>query len=188
MKSKLIPSLLAGALLIGLAGTATAGTTSTTFNAGVTINQACEVAGTPVDFGSIGILADAANGVPGADNLQVTSTLSLNCTDTVPITVSVAGVSHYNVGFTAGTNGIYGMVNSTDSTSLLKYRVTQDSAGTIPWGDVTDNAALAMTATVGTSTVPMYFSILGSDNSSAPFNNPVKVGSYSDTATVTVAW
>lgn len=183
MKSKLIPSLLAGALLIGLAGTATAGTTSTTFNAGVTINQACEVAGTPVDFGSIGILADAANNVPGADNLQVTSTLSLNCTDTVPITVSVAGAGG------PGKDGQNGKFYMTDGgTNSLIYRVTQDAAGLTPWYTVSGNAALAMTATVGTSTVPMYFSILGADNSGGAGNTPVKAGSYSDTATVTVAW
>ena len=184
-KSKLIPSLLAGALLIGLAGTATAGTTSATFTAGVTINQACEVAGTPVDFGSIGILADAANGVPGADNLQVTSTITLNCTDTVPITISIIGNAQQRISEVAGTNV---MVDSSVG-GRLKYRVTQDAAGTIPWGDVPDNAALAMTAAVGTSTVPAYFSILGSDNSQGAGNpTPVRSGSYSDTATVTVAW
>ena len=86
MKSKLIPSLLAGALLIGLAGTATAGTTSTTFNAGVTINQACEVAGTPVDFGSLDIVAVVTD---APESIKHDSLLPSSPTPAPTVTVTV---------------------------------------------------------------------------------------------------
>ena len=180
-KSKLIPSLLAGALLLGLTGAATAGTASAAFTAGVTVNTACQVSGTPVNFGSIGILADAGNNIAGADNLQVTSTLTFNCTAAAPITVSVSGL--------ALTTPVAGRFRMFDAISdVLQYRISQDAAGTKPW-DTSSPNTLAMTATVGTATVPMYFTIKGADNAGpAGVAVPVRVGNYAGTATVTVTF
>jgi len=177
---KLIPSLLSGALLLALTtGSAMAGSAATAFTAGVTVDQACEVSGTPMAFGSMGMLADAAHAISGADNIQAQSTVTLNCTGTMPITVSIHG---------NGASGKYTM--KTPSNYALHYRIYQDAAYTTLWGNVADNAALAMNATVGTQTVTAYGEILGSDNSSGSGSValPVVPGSYSDTVTVTAAW
>jgi len=177
MKRTVLFSLIAAGLLA--TGSAFAGTATTSFTANVNIAQSCSVSAQPIDFGSNGILADTANGVPGADNIQVQGGVNLYCTAAMPVTIQVQG------GGNGGTSeAVWKMVGATNG-GTLGYRIYQDAAYTTPFKLAGDQ--LTVSAVVGTQFVPLYGEILGSDNSYVG-SLPVQPDSYSDTATVTVTY
>jgi hypothetical protein len=72
---KLLPSLLAGALMLGLAGVAEAGTATTTFPVTATVVPACAVSAQNITFPSVGNISSAS----GFTGVQAQTTLNLEC-------------------------------------------------------------------------------------------------------------
>jgi spore coat protein U-like protein len=178
---KLLPSLLAGALLLGLTGSAVAGSASTSLTAGVTVAQACQISATPMSFGSVGLFSDATHGISGADHVPAQNALTLYCTAAEPITIAISGSN-------GGNPGVHIMTGTGSNTDQVLYRIFQDSANTQPWDGSTH--ALTVTAIVGTNIVPVYGEILGSDQPYAQGHalGPAHPDSYTDTLTATVTY
>ncbi|MDG2514381.1 spore coat U domain-containing protein [Sphingobium yanoikuyae] len=161
---KLAASLAAAALLTGLAGTAQAATTTTTFPVTATVIKACVVSATALAFGNYDPTATGPT--------DATSTLSILCT---------VGTT-YTVGLTAGTaSGATVTTRKMSSGSnLLSYALYQDSAHTTNWGNTPATDTAAATAPVGTNALTVYGRITAGQN--------VPIGSYSDTITVNVVY
>lgn len=177
--------LFSGLLAVGLLATSSAfaGTATSSFTASVTVDSACEVTATPVDFGSVGMFEGPADNIAGAYALSTQSQLTLNCTDTLPLVIAMSEYGNPNAD--QGVLNMYGAVNTS---SKLTYRLFQDSAYAMPWGSNGDTT-MALTAVVGTQTLPIYSEVLASDNhSDGSPNSVVMADSYSGSATITVNW
>lgn len=161
---KLAASFAAATLLTGLASTAQAATTTTTFPVTATVIKACVVSATALAFGNYDPTATGPT--------DATSTLSVLCT---------VGTT-YTVGLTAGTaSGATVTTRKMSSGSnLLSYALYQDSAHTTNWGNTPATDTAAATAPVGTNALTVYGRITAGQN--------VPIGSYSDTITVNVVY
>lgn len=157
---------LALAAGIGLVTSAAYGATATSnFQVKVTIQAQCLAAtATTMDFGTQGVFAA---------NVDQTSTLQVQCTNTTP----------YNIGFDNGANGT--AVNARKmkggpSGELVSYSIFSDAGRVTNWG-----------TTVGTDTV----SAIGNGAAQSytaygriPVQTTPAPGAYSDTITVTVTY
>jgi len=163
MRGKLIFVVLAG-LLLGSSGVH-ATTTTTTFQARVTIAATCSIGGTTtLDFGSPGLLAA---------NVDQTSTIQITCSDTTP----------YNIGLDKGTNGASvtaRLMKGGPSNETIQYSLYSDSGRTTNWGNTVPTDTVS-SAGIGSS---QSFTVYGR----IPPQTTPTPGTYTDTITVTVTY
>jgi len=163
MRGKLIFVVLMG-LLLGSSGVH-ATTTTTTFQARVTIAATCVIGGaTTLDFGSPGLLAA---------NVDQTSTIQVTCSNTTP----------YNIGLDKGVNGASvtsRLMKGGPSNETILYSLFSDSSRITNWGNTVLTDAVS-SAGIGSS---QSFTVYGR----IPPQTTPTPGTYTDTITVTVTY
>jgi spore coat protein U-like protein len=158
--------LLSGLSFIALnAGFAHAATATTTFLAKVVIAGACSVTATNLDFGTQGIIAA---------NVDMTSAISVTCTNTTP----------YAVGLNSGTYGTAvnarKMKISAAGVNAVSYSMFRDSARILNWGNTVAIDTLAGVGTGLAQSLTVYGRV--------PAQAAVAPGTYTDTVSVTVTY
>jgi spore coat protein U-like protein len=138
-------------------------TASTSTSATATVTSSCNVSATSISFGSSGVLNA---------NKDAQGTLSIQCSSTLPYTVSLNG------GNSGATNPTQRKMSFT--TSTITYGLYRDSARTQAWGSTVGTNTASGTGTGSTQTLTVYGRI-------APQTTP-KAGAYSDTIVVTVSY
>jgi spore coat protein U-like protein len=138
-------------------------TASTSFSATATVLSTCNVGATAVNFGSAGILAG---------NTDAQGTLSIQCSPSLPYTVSLDG----------GTSGATDPTQRKMSFSGANviYGLYRDSARTQPWGSTVGSNTSSGTGTGSTQTQTVYGRV-GAQTTPAP-------GTYSDSVVITVGY
>ena len=161
-KGKVAPAIVA---LVASAG-AGAGTATGTFTVQATINSACLVSATTLNFGTYNPASGAA--------LTGTSTISVNCTSGSPYTTAL------NVGSGGGTFATRTLLNGSDTLNFNLYR---DSAYSQVWGDgsgSTYTVAGTGSGLLTANTITVYGQI--------PISQDKPVGAYTSLITVTVSY
>lgn len=118
--------LASAAVLAGLglaSGLAYAATQTTTFTVSVTITASCTISATNLAFGNQGVLTA---------NVDQTSTITANCTNTTPYSVGLDDGLYY-------AGGTRRMQDTGAGTTYVSYGVYTDAARTTNW--TTTNAA-----------------------------------------------
>lgn len=138
-------------------------TASTSFSVTATVVSACNVSATSVNFGSTGLLAS---------NSDAQGTLSIQCSPSLPYTVSLDG----------GTSGATDPTQRKMSLSGAKvtYGLYRDAARTLGWGSTIGTNTTSGTGTGNTQTQTVYGRI-------AAQTTPTP-GSYTDSVVVTVGY
>lgn len=157
---------LLAAALIAMAGSAVAGTTTTTMPVKITIQNACQLAtgaAPTLDFGTQG---------PLTANIDQTTTLTVTCTTSAP----------YNVGLDAGTNSSGNVANRAMNNGAVKvaYQLYSDNGRTKVWGNTIGTDTLAGTGNGAAQTLTVYGRV-------PPQTTPA-AGVYTDTVNVTVTY
>lgn len=133
------------------------------FQVQINIQAACVVASaTDLNFGNVGVLAA---------NIDTTSTISVQCTNTTP----------YTIGLNQGVNGASVTTRQMSGTGgLVNYSLFRDASRTLNWG-----------TTIGTDTVAgtgngsgQSFTVYGR----VPAQTTPSPALYSDTITVTITY
>jgi spore coat protein U-like protein len=158
--------LLSGLSFLALsAGIAHAATATTTFTSKIVITAACAVTATNLDFGTQGIIAA---------NVDMTSTISVTCTNTTP----------YAVGLNSGT---YGTAVTARKMKVLaagvdavSYAMFRDSARTLNWGNTVATDTLAGVGTGLAQALTVYGRVAA--------QAAVAPGTYTDIVSVTVTY
>ena len=162
---KLVSRFMIGAAVL-TACSAEAATVTSTFNVKITITAQCLInSASDVLFTTTGVLAA---------NVDQTSSISLNCTNTTP----------YTVGLSAGTNG-GGTVTTRKmkggpTNELINYALYSDAARTTNWGDT---AVLGWQSGTGNGAA-QAFTVYGR----VPPQTTPTPGNYTDNVTVTVTY
>ncbi len=138
-------------------------TASTSFSATATVLSTCNVGATSVNFGSTGILNA---------NTDAQGTLSIQCSPSLPYTVSLDG------GTSGATDPTQRKMSFTGAN--VTYGLYRDSARTLPWGNTVGTNTTSGTGTGVTQSQTVYGRI-------ATQTTP-KPGSYSDSVVVTVGY
>jgi spore coat protein U-like protein len=143
---------------------ANAATTSSNFTVQITIAAACTInSASNLDFGTNGVLAA---------NVDQTSTINVQCTDTTP----------YNIGLDAGT-GSGATVASRKMTSggaTVNYALYSNAARTTVWGNTVSTDTVAATGNGASQSFTVYGRV--------PAQTTPAPGTYTDTVTVTVTY
>jgi spore coat protein U-like protein len=148
---------------------AQAGTASNTFQVTATINSACTVSGSTLNFG--GAIDPLATATP----VDATSTLSLTCTNTTPYAVSL------NAGVNAGSATSFASRTMKSGSDTLAYQIYLDAGRSTVWGDGSSSSSTKSgTGTGSQQSISVYGRIPSLAN--------VVPGSYTDTVTVTVTY
>jgi spore coat protein U-like protein len=155
--------VLAGLALVGGSANATTSITST-FGVQLVVTAQCVINSTALlDFGS--------NGVINA-NIDTTSPLKVQCTNSTPYTVALdKGTS------SGGTITQRKLINSG---ATINYNLYTDSPGGTLWGDGTTGSLLNATGNGAEQTITIYGRI--------PPQTTAAPGTYTDTVTVTVTY
>ena len=138
-------------------------TSSTSFSATATVLSTCNVGATAVNFGSQGVLAG---------NTDAQGTLSIQCSASLPYTVSLDG------GTTGATNPTQRKMSF--SGAHVTYGLYQDAARSLPWGNTVGTNTASGTGTGVTQSETVYGRI-------AAQTTP-QPGSYTDSVVVTVGY
>jgi spore coat protein U-like protein len=138
-------------------------TASTSFSVTATVLSSCNVSATGVSFGSTGILAA---------NTDAQATLSIQCSPSLPYTISLDG------GTSAATDPTQRKMTFTGSNVI--YGLYRDSARTLPWGNTVGTNTTSGTGSGATQTQTVYGRI-------AAQTTP-KPGTYTDSVVVTVGY
>jgi len=138
-------------------------TASTSFSATATVLSACNVGATSVNFGSAGLLSS---------NTDAQGTLSIQCSASLPYTVSLDG----------GSSGATDPTQRKMSFSGAKvtYGLYRDSARTLGWGSTIGTNTTSGTGSGVTQTQTVYGRV-GAQTTPAP-------GTYTDSVVVTVGY
>jgi spore coat protein U-like protein len=161
------------ALILALpAGTAFAGTQSSTLSVTATVNANCTIAVGSLAFtpayDPIVANATAAQPLNGVGSLSVTCTNASNPAITMGQGANPAGGS---------TNAAPLRQMSNGGSGLLSYNLYSDAAMTLPWDNVT---GATITGTGVAQSVPVYGQIPGGQNA--------QVGAYLDTVITTITF
>ena len=159
---------IAGAVLLGAATPALAGTTNTNLSVTATVAASCTVSATAMAFGTVNTLAATAD--------DATSTMSVTCTPGTAWTATA--------GLGSGTGATFAVRKMTvaATTNTLNYTLYTDSGRTIVWGDgVAPTGTLTGTGNGAVQSSTIYGRVPGSQGTAA-------VGSYTDTVAVTVTF
>ncbi len=156
-----VPTLLTGMSLI--ISPSIAATSSAMMGVSVSVQNTCNVAATPVTFGSYN--ADAAAPTDASANILVTCSLG----------------TAYNVGLNGGvgTGSTVAARKLTYGQNELNYALYRDNARTAVWGD-TPADGVSGTYNVAQPPLTVYGRIAGGQH--------VPAGNYADTVTVTVTY
>ena len=156
--------LLTTLFLLPLANPSSASTVTSTFTVQMTVASACVInSASTLDFGNQGVLAA---------NVDNTSTLQVQCTNTTP----------YNIGMDAGTGtgATVAVRKLTSGSNPINYSLYSDGGRTTVWG-----------STVGTNTVAgtgngasQSYTVFGR----VPAQTTPAAATYTDTITVTVTY
>jgi spore coat protein U-like protein len=138
-------------------------TSSTSFSATATVVSTCNVSATAVNFGSQGVLNS---------NKDAQGTLSIQCSGSLPYTISLSGG---NSGATDPTQR-----KMSFSGADILYGLYQDAARTQPWGSTIGTNTTSGTGTGVTQTQTVYGRI-------AAQTTP-QPGAYTDSVVVTVGY
>ncbi|MCA0401383.1 MAG: spore coat U domain-containing protein [Proteobacteria bacterium] len=161
---KRVTTLLGAVAGLAIAGNAHAATATGNLNVSITITASCSVvSATNLDFGSTSTI--------GA-NIDQTSTLTVNCTNSTPYTVALSAGG--GAGATVASRKL------TSGGNTLNYSLYRDAARTQLWGVTTGTDTAAGTGTGANQTMTIY----GRVPSQA---SPVP-GAYTDTVTVTITY
>ena len=136
---------------------------STSTSATATVLSSCNVNATTVNFGSQGILSS---------NKDAQGTLTVQCSSTLPYTVSLDG------GSSSATDPT--LRKMTFSGSNVTYGLYQDAARSLPWGNT-----VGVNTTSGTGT---GLSQAQTDYGRVAAQTTPKPGTYSDSIVVTVGY
>jgi spore coat protein U-like protein len=138
-------------------------TTSTSFSATATVTSSCNVSTTGLSFGSTGVLSGNTDGQ---------ATLSIQCSSSLPYTISLDG------GSTGATDPTQRKMSVTGAS--VTYGLYRDAARTLPWGSTVGTNTASGTGSGVTQTQTVYGRV-------APQTTP-KPGSYTDSVIVTVGY
>jgi spore coat protein U-like protein len=138
-------------------------TASTSSSATATIVSSCNVSATNINFGTVGVLTS---------NTNATGTISVQCSSTLPYTVSLNGG---NSGATDPTQR-----KMSFSSSSVIYGLYRDSAWSQPWGATIGTDTASGTGNGLSQNLTVYGRIL------AQATPPP--GTYSDTIVVTITY
>ena len=163
MRNTLLKSFLSASLLIGADG-AYAATATTTFQVKVTIAATCAISSaTLLDFGGAGVLSA---------NVDQTSTIQVQCTNTTP----------FDIGLDKGSNGasVATRLMKGSGVPTVQYALYSNPARTTNWGNTVGTDTVGSTGTGSTQSFTVYGRI-------APQSTP-QPDTYTDTITVTVTY
>ena len=138
-------------------------TSSTSFSATATVLSTCNVGATSLNFGSAGLLAS---------NTDAQGTLSIQCSPSLPYTVSLDGGSS---GATDPTQR-----KMSFSGANVTYGLYRDAARTLGWGNTIGTNTTSGTGTGSTQTQTVYGRV-GVQTTPAP-------GTYTDSVVITVGY
>lgn len=127
----------------------------------------CTVNTTSVNFG--------AYDIGSAATLDSTGSITLQCTESTPVTVTI-GPSLVSGALVPRS------MNLVSGSDALNYNLYTDAGHSSIWGDGTQGTATVVSSV--TAGIPRNETIYGT----APAGQNVAVGSYSDTLTVTIMW
>ncbi|WP_432727966.1 Csu type fimbrial protein [Variovorax sp. W6] len=140
------------------------------FIVSATVSKSCVVTADPLNFGSV-------VGLPGAANVDQTSTINVTCT--TPTSYTVALTPSNNVTSGAGvmtpTGGVPG------NTDTVAYQLYRNAGRTNPWGSVTGTNTVAGTGNGLVQALTLYGRVLGASTN-------VRPDSYMDVVTVSVTY
>ena len=160
-------ALVAG---LGLACATQAASVSTSMDAKIVIQNACDVtttAPTDLDFGTHGVLAAAVNEAT-AGNISVTCTTGAT----------------YNIGLDAGANpSTAGDINTrrmASSGQYVAYQLYSNAGHSTAWGNTIGGNTVASTGTGSAQSWPVYGQV--------PAQTTPAAGTYTDTVQVTVTY
>ena len=136
---------------------------STSTSATATVLSSCNVSATTVNFGSQGILSS---------NKDAQGTLTVQCSSTLPYTVSLDG------GSSSATDPT--LRKMTFSGSNITYGLYQDAARSLPWGNTVGVNTTSGTGT-GLSQAQTVYGRVAAQTTPKP-------GTYSDSIVVTVGY
>lgn len=139
---------------------------ATAYNAGtmtvtITVQSTCTVSATTMNFGSYALA-----------QLNGTSTISINCSNSVPWSIALSTGS--------GTFTTRKMISGANS---LNYNLYTSAAKTQVWGDGTSGTGVVVGTGTGTGTTQTQ-TIYGT----VPASQSSPISSYSDTITVTLSY
>lgn len=157
---------LLAALAVMASGSAWAATATTTFQSRIVINAQCIInSANTLDFGTNGVLAA---------NLDLTTTLSVTCTN----------LTTYNVGLDGGLNS-GGSVTARrmrggPASELISYSLWTNAARTANWGNTIGADTVSATGTGAAQVYTIYGRV--------PAQTTPRPGTYTDTVTLTVTY
>lgn len=153
--------------LVALATGARAGSATGNFQVTATLVASCNISGSVLNFGSgIDPLAAA---VP----IDASSTLTVQCTNTTPYSVSL------NAGVNAGGASVFGSRAVKSGAHLVGYQLYLDTGRATVWGDGSASSSTVSGTGSGSNQSLTIYGRLPSLSGAVP-------GSYTDTVTVTV--
>jgi len=140
------------------------------FDVTANVSKSCLVTADPLNFGTV-------QGLPGAANVDQSSTIRVTCTSPTPYTVALSpsNGSTAGAGVMTPTGGVPG---NTDS---VAYRLYRNAALSSPWGSVTNSNTVAGTGNGLAQALTVYGRVLGTGLN-------VRPDSYRDVVTVTVSY
>lgn len=150
------------AVLALAAPAAEAATATGTLNLSITVAATCTVvSATAIDFGSvIGI----------ANNIDQTSTLTVNCSSNTPYNVGL--------GLGSGSGATYSSRKMSNANGAVNYSLYRDSSRSQVWGDTVGTDTVAGTGTGANQTLTIY--------ARTPPQSLPPPGTYADAVTVTI--
>ena len=166
----LLTALLTTGALLGVAGSASAGTATSNFTVTATVNTNCKVSAAPLTF----------TYVPGGGAVTNNTTVTVNCTKNTPFDTALTA------GATAGSTVALRLLSDT-SGNKLQYNLYSSATFITPWG-----------ATVGTDTLHGIGGGMGVPQAviqtvygqvvDGTTNQGLPPGTYTDTITVNVTY
>jgi spore coat protein U-like protein len=154
--------LLATAIVAAASGSALANSDSDVLTVRVTVQEACSIAGTTIDFGTYSAGQQAALDAQGA------------------ISYSNCGAGTLNISLDGGAAGnVANRAMSNDNSDSLSYQLYRNSARNQVWGSGAD-AQQVVLLVPDSGSVPVYGRIPGGQN--------VPSGTYTDTVNVTLTF
>lgn len=135
----------------------------TSFTVSATVLSTCNVGATNVSFGTVGVVSS---------NVDATSTVSAQCSISLPYTLSLNGG---NAGATDPTQR-----KMSKAAENITYGLYKDSARAQPWGNTIGTNTVAGTGTGLSQNVTVYGRV--------PSQTTGSPGTYSDTIVVTVTY
>jgi spore coat protein U-like protein len=151
--------VLLAALFLAASGAAVAQQTSTdTFQVQITIDVACDMTASDLDFGTHGFLAT---------DVDAQSALTVTCSNLAP----------YEIGLNEGVNGARLMQSGAGA--QVGYELYTTAARTIVWDDIGGTTVVSGTGTGAAQTVDVFGRV--------PAQTPAPAaGAYTDTVTATI--